>query len=45
VLDVPLGFDQRDQLEIYPQLQHRRAGVVGASGRDVLFDLCGIKKV
>jgi ribosomal protein S27AE len=45
VLDVPIGFDQRDQLEIYPQLQHWSAGVVGASGRDVLFDLRGIKKV
>jgi hypothetical protein len=45
VLDVSLGFDERDQLEIYPQLQHRRARVVGAAGRDLLFDLCCIAKV
>jgi hypothetical protein len=45
VLDVSLGFNQRDQLEIYPQLQYRRAGVASASGRDLLFDLCCITKV
>jgi len=45
VLDVPVGFDECDQFEIYPKLQHWRARVANASGGDLLFDLCGVEKV
>jgi len=45
VLDVSDCFDQCDQLEIHPQLQYRRPRVVGASGRDLLFDLYRVEKV
>jgi hypothetical protein len=45
MLDVPQCFDQCDQFAIYAQLQYRCAGVVDASGCDLLFDLCFVEKV
>jgi hypothetical protein len=39
VLDVPARLTSVTNSTVYSQLQYRRAGVVDASGRDLLFDL------
>ena len=45
MLDVPDGLNQRHQLEVYSQLQYRRARPADASSRDLLFDLCYFAQV
>jgi len=45
MFDVPRCPDKRHQLQVYSQLQYRRAGSVGATGVDLLFDFYRVEKV
>ena len=45
MFDVSGVADQRHQLTVHSQLQYRRAGVVSASGHDLLFDIYCVEKV
>jgi hypothetical protein len=45
MFDVSRQFDERHQREIHTQLQYRCAGVVGAAGVDLLYDLHRVEEV